>query len=527
MSRPTLLPMSQLIVNDAPLLSPVSSPVDVQHPPIFDSFSFQYTNIASMPTALKTHLRGSPGADGSDSEQATLCLPTHQVFDFELNSPPEAHDDVDASTTRGSPAPSAVGDLPTPVAGGKRAASNGPGGSGSAPKKPRGPEGRVTTKEFIPPDVSGLSKREARLVKNRAAAFLSRQRKREEFEQMEIRVAELEQENARLRSGSPQDEDLLSEVEQLRARLAAAEQRERELNEKLTRTEQTVKMEHLEPEMHSQTMMSRSPSPALQNPTHRSAASLGLMVLLCALPTLLSVHPHSHDGGSSLPARFSFPLSSVAASRADAFSAFVPADVDLDFGSFHSSSMDIDSSVFARPSSPIKKLEFADMEGVSEALGLGGLDISFDASPVEDGRIRVRIHNPSSASAASASAAASSMPSNAVKAEPFAPSMSWSSDTLHNGDADPLGPFLGVPASHGDDFEMSIGSPFEQHFAFDSGSDSGANDFDGMGMGLGMGAAGLGAAGSASSKSKRRVRIALKSMPKPGGEGGEWEVQVC
>jgi hypothetical protein len=46
----------------------------------------------------------------------------------------------------------------------------------------------VSTKEFIPSDVSGLSKREARLVKNRAAAFLSRQRKREEFELMEMYV---------------------------------------------------------------------------------------------------------------------------------------------------------------------------------------------------------------------------------------------------------------------------------------------------------------------------------------------------
>ena len=44
----------------------------------------------------------------------------------------------------------------------------------------------MSTKDFVPPDVSGLSKREARLVKNRAAAFLSRQRKREEFEHMEM-----------------------------------------------------------------------------------------------------------------------------------------------------------------------------------------------------------------------------------------------------------------------------------------------------------------------------------------------------
>ena len=37
---------------------------------------------------------------------------------------------------------------------------------------------------FVPPDTSGLTKKEARLVKNRAAAFLSRQRKREQFEEL-------------------------------------------------------------------------------------------------------------------------------------------------------------------------------------------------------------------------------------------------------------------------------------------------------------------------------------------------------
>lgn len=44
---------------------------------------------------------------------------------------------------------------------------------------------------FVPPDTSGLTKREARLVKNRAAAFLSRQRKREQFEELEIKCRNL------------------------------------------------------------------------------------------------------------------------------------------------------------------------------------------------------------------------------------------------------------------------------------------------------------------------------------------------
>ncbi|KZO96134.1 hypothetical protein CALVIDRAFT_136182 [Calocera viscosa TUFC12733] len=51
------------------------------------------------------------------------------------------------------------------------------------PMDPNGP--RITCATFVWPDVSGLSKKDARLVKNRAAAFLSRQRKREEFEAME------------------------------------------------------------------------------------------------------------------------------------------------------------------------------------------------------------------------------------------------------------------------------------------------------------------------------------------------------
>lgn len=58
--------------------------------------------------------------------------------------------------------------------------TSGPTKKGRAP-----PSGPISTKDFVPPDVSGLSKREARLVKNRAAAFLSRQRKREEFEGLE------------------------------------------------------------------------------------------------------------------------------------------------------------------------------------------------------------------------------------------------------------------------------------------------------------------------------------------------------
>ncbi|KAB5591825.1 hypothetical protein CTheo_4728 [Ceratobasidium theobromae] len=68
----------------------------------------------------------------------------------------------------------------------------------AAPKRART---QISSKDFVPPDVTGLSKREARLVKNRAAAFLSRQRKREEFEELERHCQDLERENARLKAG--------------------------------------------------------------------------------------------------------------------------------------------------------------------------------------------------------------------------------------------------------------------------------------------------------------------------------------
>ncbi|KAH7096367.1 hypothetical protein BKA62DRAFT_775240 [Auriculariales sp. MPI-PUGE-AT-0066] len=83
--------------------------------------------------------------------------------------------------------------------------------------------------DFVPPDVSGLSKREARLVKNRAAAFLSRQRKREEFEAMELRVTDLEQQNSSLLSqlsGAMPVGDAAHEahIRALQARIAGLEQ---------------------------------------------------------------------------------------------------------------------------------------------------------------------------------------------------------------------------------------------------------------------------------------------------------------
>ncbi|KIY69483.1 hypothetical protein CYLTODRAFT_488882 [Cylindrobasidium torrendii FP15055 ss-10] len=140
----------------------------------------------------------SPSTSESPSPSAApTCLPTQQLFGLQEDVSPhstlidepddddysEDHDDAGQEDT-------VLGRRSTRASGGTAT------GSGRPMKKAR------TTRDFVPPDVSGLSKREARLVKNRAAAFLSRQRKREEFEAMEIRVAALEEENARLRAKS-------------------------------------------------------------------------------------------------------------------------------------------------------------------------------------------------------------------------------------------------------------------------------------------------------------------------------------
>jgi len=104
------------------------------------------------------------------------------------------------------------------------------------------------------------------------------------------------------------------------------------------------------------------------------------------------------------------------------------------------------------------------------------LDISFDAISSEDGKIRVRIHPPSSASGSSSSI--SSLPSTPGSLSPI-------HDYIKS---EPEDAFLGVGG-------------------FDFGSEL-SLDQDMSGA-------------------RKRIRIALKNMPGEGSEGGEWEVEVC
>ncbi|EED82611.1 predicted protein [Postia placenta Mad-698-R] len=580
MSRMPALAMSHLIAPDA-LSSPPSEshtlpvPWDAHLQPactgvFYAPQAMPVPATAYMPTiyapqpqrVLKSSRMSTPHGD----KEQTLCIPTHQVFDIPPNAP------VPSPSPSPSPAPEqqlqprlSISINPSTVPQ-KRPCSS----AGSTSKKVRGGE-RTSTKDFVPPDVSGLSKREARLVKNRAAAFLSRQRKREEFETMEIglvarkpthipftrivslggsadiptrgmlfhRVAELEQENARLlaltqqTSASPKsDENLMSEVEQLRSQLAALEERERVLAEELERQavvrspspapsassagESDVKMEEV--------------GPLRSTRTEKSGASLGLMVLLCALPTLLSMPSHSHH--SQVPNTLSLPLSHINALPPFDMQSIFPSSLDTDWP-FDASHMDLDmdkfdldfdldkddSTRFASAAPMVtRKLE---IEGTEV---LGPLDISFDTSSAENGKIRVRIH-PLSSAVSSTTSSASVSSAGSPPAVHFEDDSSISSSLTSessvpspkpDADADALGPFLGVPGNFAlTDDEFSSLSQGHSAFDYDSFSDSGYS------YGSRAGSPGASAGG------RRRVRIALKNIPGRGREGGEWEIELC
>ncbi|OCB91988.1 hypothetical protein A7U60_g696 [Sanghuangporus baumii] len=421
--------------------------------------------------------------------------------------------------------------------------------SATSAKKPRA---YVSLKDFVPPDVTGLSKREARLVKNRAAAFLSRQRKREEFELMEIRVAELERENARLRemadgaSPAPTISTDSSELELLRMQLAASRQRESELVhrlEVLKHEQQKIKTEANEPSL-SDGISSGANSPVMapvlplknivSNP--KTGASLGLMVLLCALPSLLS---HPSQSRSTLPTSQSFldiiqwdapsffQTSASTSASIDELPSWeldfpgTSMDMDVDYGDLHKTEEE---------EPEWKKLELG-LEGDDDlaGLGLGALDISFATRRMKDGKIRVRVHSSPSTSSSTSSESVPqlktedsspdletltdqtlmpfSLPSPA-QSQSYSPSASSLDEngivnplSLSFVDSDPLGPFLGAGSSPTGAFEL--GTPFD--FA-GTGSDSGLS--------------------GTQSGERRRVRIALRSLPQSGGEGGEWEVEV-
>ena len=142
------LSLSQLLAHDAPLLSPPLSPM-----PNFPLEMEYPSPLQDFPPSPLHPSRALKARISLHDTQPDACASTQQLFQLASPSPPAKK----IHKRSASPAPA-----PT--------------------KKARG---QVSSKDFVHPDVTGLNKREARLVKNRAAAFLSRQRKREEFENME------------------------------------------------------------------------------------------------------------------------------------------------------------------------------------------------------------------------------------------------------------------------------------------------------------------------------------------------------
>ncbi|ESK97359.1 hypothetical protein Moror_17790 [Moniliophthora roreri MCA 2997] len=527
---PPPLQMSQLLSADVILRSPGE-----EWGGAFQDTSYSQYHYHHFPPSPPISVAGSIPTDypiqpsrmlkmRMSPDSSSNCLPTHQLFDLgEVQQAPQQRVSISIRP------PS----IPTAM---KRSAS--PAAHHLPPTtKKRAIGERISTKDFVPPDVSGLSKREARLVKNRAAAFLSRQRKREEFEHMEARVQDLEQENARLlaltQHGIPPqslpsakpDPELCSEIESLRAQLAAARKRELQLSAQLSAQSSTtqgspVKVESIEPTFSS----SNPSSPRFPSvPNKSSAASLGLMVLLCALPTLLSMPTQS-----ALPATFSLPAPAPMPSSASlGFNSYLPNDWSqngnplVEFTS--GSSKDASGSATHR-------LEFS-----SDDSKLSGLDISFDTVPSEDGKIRVRIHSSSSASSAAsgsgssrATSPGSSIYSNADNTSP--PSSTglevWDMHSVSSSYSDSAqDPFLGIGASH-NDFSFSSQHHHHNPSALFGGHVGG--DIDSYSQMSGSDYSfDYSPSHHDGSPSKRRVRIALKSMPSTPNEGGEWEIQVC
>lgn len=522
--------MSQINDDDVALITPISpsnAPWD-QCPPSYpgnpmSTIGWSYYPLPpSPPISVGSNITDSPGPpsnttpDSIREKEQQLCLPTHQVFDFpEVQNISSPSPSVSPPLSKSSQPSISInthmhteGLSALPVAG--------------PSKRPRTGGERITTKDFVPPDVSGLSKREARLVKNRAAAFLSRQRKREEFEAMEIRVKELEEDNVRLQTvakrGHAYDE-LLSEVEQLRARLSASEKRGRELKAELSR--RSISDVHVKTENYEHSLTPVSPSASLPLHSHqRSGASLGLMqVLLCTLPSLLSMSTRS------LPTTYYFPLTDPSVLHPSCnfdYSSIIPSDfewaphpdggavMNLGFG-------DIGKLSSSAGSSSPRKVEIH-----SEAIrALGGFEISFDASPANDGKIQVRIHpsqshhinrDPQHAPPPSMPMWFETAPNNYGPA--FSAALTFTTSSTPGSSFVPLtsdfdlDPFLG--GVHDSGMPYGSGGPAFGHHA----SDVAFEHIPGF------------MNGTRSDFSKHRARVAMRNMPAVGMEG-EWEVPAC
>jgi hypothetical protein len=230
---------------------------------------------------------------------------------------------------------------------------------------------------------------------------------------------------------------------------------------------------------------------------------------------------------SNVPTSFSVP-DTLPTSSYD-YNSYLPNDYDWTRANTHSG-MDMDSEERRRiksGSAPIpitRKLQFTDVDTPALA-GLGGLDVSFDASPSEDGRIRVRIH-PSSSVGQAGSPSNSDLSSRPNTGQPDI----WSGTAKSNTFASPYSissskddPFFGIGMPNDYGMLSPIVSSMTSHQYHQLSSPIEYGQLPDSSLAYGSQFTLPGSPTSAT----RRVRIALKSLPVTGGEGGEWEVQIC
>lgn len=536
---------------------------------ISSALSFQHQHQPCIPTAqLFSPAANTPTNVAASSSQVAASPSPISPLLLPLTSSSSSTIDDQCSGSRSSHMfTESVGQIVIPPSTTASNSSSSPISQSQQSPKKRPPRATVSTKDFVPPDVTGLSKREARLVKNRAAAFLSRQRKREEFECMELRVAQLEQENARLlsmtqqyssssssRSPSPVQPSSKhpkinsaepSDSDNLRGLLAESRARAAELEKELERLRSNATSSSPCPSSESGSEVGSPARGAIQIKREtappeliprRTSASLFGVVLLCALPSLLSlpapIMPHAAS-------RFSFTPGPGSVNHqphgAESLLDWPGMDIDDDASgsrrkvnlplSFLNSQNDLLQQNFMNGGGPDLSLLPPippDFEAGSEA----EFDVSFMASPNE-GKIRVRIERPSSPPSSSSSSSSSA---------PVPISSSSGSGSATSGricpmtGSSPISPTLDSPSfvhsspSDGWDLDFSAPDHAAQGLMWDSPS---AGAAPGANVDLAIFASDVSASSSSSTSSRRRVRIALKSGPVAGAEGGEWEVEVC
>lgn len=243
---------------------------------------------------------------------------------------------------------------------------------------------------------------------------------------------------------------------------------------------------------------------------------------------------------NALPTSFSLPISGHSAmpvsSQGFDYNSIIPSEYDWRNAS--STMMDLDVDDQGRVTSTndpsnknSRKLEFVDLG--SDSLGLGDLDISFDASPSENGKIRVRIH--SSASQGSSSSTQSTKTEHRRRSSSSSSLAMWAgaqSDPNYGGTFSPPSSSAYPTSSSTSDGDPFFGVGGTSHSGFGLASPMSIP----MSMGEFSSPVGYGqhtmfspdfsAMAASRTGSKRRVRIALKSMPIVGGEGGEWEIEL-